>query len=77
MQLIQQFLQEVLEVIPPADQLLLDNYDAELFSSGAIPVQFDRLDETLRITNANLVFYHVLSQLNQHVPFEFEMLIWP
>jgi len=76
-QLIQQFLQEVLEVIPPADQLLLDNYDAELFSSGVIPVQFDRLDETLRITNANLVFYHVLSQLNQHVPFEFEMLIWP
>lgn len=37
-QLIQQFLHEVLEVIPPADQLLLDNYDAELFTSGAIPV---------------------------------------
>ena len=76
-QLIQQFLHEVLEVIPPADILLLENYDAESFSSGALPVQFDRLEETLRITNANLVLYHVLSQLNQHVPFDFEMMIWP
>ena len=31
----------------------------------------------MRVTNTNLVFYQCLSMINQHVPFDFEYLIFP
>lgn len=68
---------ETLEVRPPAELLLTENFDADLFASGAIPHPFDRLEDTLRLTNANLLFYHVLGLLYQHLPFDFDMLLRP
>jgi len=48
-----------------------------MFSQGALPFEFKNLEETLRVTNTNLVFYQCLSMINQHVPFDFEYLIFP
>ena len=47
--------------------MLLANYDLAVFESEDIPYHFERLDETLRVLNANLTFYQLLSQLCQHV----------
>ena len=35
------------------------------------------LEDTLRVTNANLIFYHVLGLLCYHIPYDFEMLLQP
>ena len=77
MQLISLFLNEALEIYPRAEEILVDNYDAGLFAFGALPFEFKNLEETLRVTNSNLVFYHSLSMLCQHLPFDLEYLLWP
>lgn len=66
-----------MEVRPQAEILLVENFDPDLFESGAIPHPFERLEETLRLTNANLLFYHVLGLLYQHLPFDFDMILKP
>ena len=62
-QLITAFLAEV--TITP--NVLLANYDLGVFEGEEIPYHFERLDETLRVLNANLVFYQLVAQLCQHV----------
>jgi hypothetical protein len=77
MQLISLFLNEILEMYPPAEEALVDNFDTGLFAFGALPYEFKNLDETLKVTNSNLLFYHTLAHICQHVPFDFEYLIYP
>jgi hypothetical protein len=77
MQLVTLFLNETLEVYPPAETLLADNYSPEMFSQGALPYEFKNLEETLRVTNANLVLYQCLSMLCQHIQFDLEYMIFP
>lgn len=63
-QLILQFLSESLEVtLPPPFDLIVENFDPELFSSGIIPFHFERLEETLRVLNSNLVFYQSMAMV--------------
>ena len=56
MQLITSFLNEAVEVYPRAEELLVDNYTPEFFLQGSLPYDFKNLEDTLRVTNANLVF---------------------
>ena len=77
LQLISLFLNEVLEIYPRAEETLVDNFDAGLFTFGALTFEFKNLEETLRVTNSNLVFYHSLSMLCQHLSFDLEYLLWP
>jgi hypothetical protein len=57
--------------------LLIENYDPRVFDSGVLPHQFEKLDETLRVANANLLFNQLLGQICQHVQYDFEMLLFP
>lgn len=72
-QLISAFLAEV--TISP--NVLMANYDPGVFEGEEIPYHFERLDETLRVVNANLVFYQLVAQVCQHVQYDFEMLLHP
>lgn len=72
-QLISAFLAEV--TLTP--NVLLANYDLNVFEGEEVPYHFDRLDETLRVLNANLTFYQLLAQLCQHVQYDFEMVLQP
>jgi hypothetical protein len=78
-QLVTQFLSEALDLkrTGPLPDCLTENFDPDLFNSGALSFYFERLDETLRLTNANLLIYHYLSMLCKHFSFDLEMLLWP
>lgn len=77
-QLISQFIFESLGVHPHPRELFTENSDPEgYFSSGIIPHAFDHLEDTLKVLNANLVFYQCLSQICQHVSYDLEMLLYP
>lgn len=76
-QLICAFLSESLEIIPRPEEALVDNYDPDIFANGAFPHYFERLEDTLRVTNANILLGEALQTLCQYIQYDFEMMLHP